>query len=373
MEVGSNVAPQRDPRSSVRSAHHHLESLDAFRGITIAGMILVNNPGNWERVYPTLVHADWNGCTLADLVFPFFIVILGVALSLAVSRRRQSGHQYARLYMRFARRALLLFALGFALNLVGARFALATVRIPGVLQRIAIVYLIAAVITLHTRPLVRAIIAGVLLIGHWAILRLAPMTPAETIASVIDHAAFGAHLLLPTGDPEGLLGTLSAVASALIGSLAGEWLRSTSSAGAKIRALVVAGAALAVGGYAWSFVLPLNKSLWTGSYALFTTGLAFLAFALCYWLIDVRHDRQWAQPLVWLGLNPLAIYFLAELTGLLLEMTSAKTILYWSMLRPAVDPPLGEMATSLVFAGLTVAFWTVVAGLMFRRGIRVQV
>jgi predicted acyltransferase len=357
----------------MKSAHDHLESLDAFRGITIAGMILVNNPGNWDRVYPTLLHADWSGCTLADLVYPFFMVILGVALPFALSRRRQSGHRYQRLYARFVRRGLLLFGLGFLLNLVAASFVFSAVRIPGVLQRIAIVYVVAAVITLHARPRLRVVIAAGLVLAHWGILRLTPMTPADTVAATIDRAVFGTHTLLPSGDPEGILGTLSAVASALIGSVAGEWLREARSAGSTLVALITAGAALTIAGYAWSFVLPLNKPLWTGSYAVFTAGLALIALAFCYWVIDLRGYRGWARPFVWLGLNPLAIYFLAELVGHLLDMSNAKTVIFWSGLRPAIHPPLDEMATSLVFAVLTVAFWTAVAGILFRRGIRIQV
>jgi predicted acyltransferase len=357
----------------VKSAHHHLESLDAFRGITIAGMILVNNPGNWDRVYAPLLHADWDGCTLADLVYPFFLVILGVALPFALSRRRESGHQVRRLYARFVRRAALLFALGFVLNLVAVQFSWPTVRIPGVLQRIAIVYLFAALITLHVRLRARAVIAAALLIGHWLVLRLAPLTPKETIAAVIDRAVFGAHILAPVGDPEGLLGTMSATASALIGSVAGEWMRTASTAGERIRGLATGGAALVGAGVLWSFALPLNKPLWTGSYALFTAGLALLAFAWCFWAIDVRHVRGWARPFVWLGLNPLAVYFLSELVGHILDLTNAKTVIYWGWLRPMAMPTLSDTSTSFVFALLTVTMWTVVAGVMYRRGVRVQV
>jgi predicted acyltransferase len=357
----------------VKSARHHLESLDAFRGIAIAGMILVNNPGNWDRVYPPLLHADWDGCTLADLVYPFFIVILGVALPFALSRRRESGHEARRLYGRIARRAALLFALGLILNLVAVEFSWATVRIPGVLQRIALVYVIAALMTLHARPRARAIIAIALLLAHWIILRLSPLTPKETIAGAIDRAMFGTHILAPTGDPEGLLGTASAAASALIGTVAGDWIRSASTARERIRGLVVGGAALAGAGFVWSFALPFNKPLWTGSYTLFTAGLALLAFAWCFWAVEVRNVRGWSRPFVWLGLNPLAVYFLSELVGHVLDLTNAKTVIFWYWLRPATTPPLSDMATSLLFAVLTVTLWTVVAGTMYRRGVRVQV
>jgi len=358
----------------VRSARHHLESLDAFRGITIAGMIVVNNPGNWERVYAPLLHADWNGCTLADLVYPFFIVILGVALPFALNRRRASGHEVRRLYVRFARRAVLLFGLGFLLNLVAARFSFATVRVPGVLQRIAIVYFFAAAIALHLKPHQRAGVAIALLAAHTLLLALAPMTPTATVAARIDRAVFGAHTLTPIGpDPEGVLGTLTAITSALICTLAGDWLRRESAPPSRIAGLLAGGGTLVVAGYAWSFVLPLNKPLWTGSYVLFTGGLAIVCIAISYAIIDVLDIRTWARPFVWLGVNPLAIYFLAEFVGHLLESTGAKTWLYWTELRTAVTPPLGEAQTSLLFAVLTIVTWTIVAGVMYRRGVRVQV
>ena len=337
-------------------------------------MIVVNNPGNWDRVYAPLLHADWNGCTIADLVYPFFIVILGVALPFALSRRRASGHEIRRFYGRFARRAVLLFGLGFLLNLVAARFSLSAVRVPGVLQRIAVVYFVAAAIALHLKPHQRAGVAVALLAVHTLLLTLAPMTPTATVATRLDRAVFGAHTLTPVGpDPEGVLGTLTAIASALIGTLAGDWLRRESAPLPRIGGLLAGGAALAVGGYAWSFVLPLNKPLWTASYTLFTGGLAIVGLALSYAIIDVVAIRAWARPFVWLGVNPLAIYFLAEFVGHLLDSTGAKTWLYWTELRSIVMPPLGESQTSLLFAVLTIVIWTVVAGVMYRRGVRVQV
>jgi predicted acyltransferase len=235
------------------------------------------------------------------------------------------------------------------------------------------VYVIAAVITLHTSPPVRVAIVGALVAGHWAILRLAPMTPTGTIEATIDRAIFGTHILLPSGDPEGALGTLSAVASALVGSLAGERLRIAPNAKGTVSSLLLGGTLLAIGGYLWSFALPFNKPLWTGSYAIYTAGLAVVALAVCYWIVDVRGYGQWARPFIWLGLNPLAIYFLAELAGHLMDIFNVKTALYWGVLRPAIHPPLDEMATSFVFAGLTVALWIAVAGVMFRRDIRIQV
>ena len=356
----------------MRPGQHHVESLDAFRGLTIAGMILVNNPGTWDAVYSPLVHQDWNGCTFADVVFPFFIVILGVALPFALARRKRSGQELHSVYVRIVRRAVLLFAFGFILNLVAAQFSWTVVRIPGVLQRIALVYLVAAPITLHTSPRVRAFIALALVAVHTFVLRFEPLTPRATIAAAIDHAVFGKHLLVPLFDPEGLLGTLSSVASALIGTVAGDWLRSEASNRRHAVGLFAGGAALTIAGWLWSITLPLNKPLWTGSYAVFTSGLGLIALAICYVTIDVANVRGWARPFVWLGVNPLAVYFLAELVSHVFDLTTIKTTLYWGLLRPATHR-LSDPAASLLFAVITVAVWTTIAGAMYRRGVRVQV
>jgi predicted acyltransferase len=276
-------------------------------------------------------------------------------------------------HRRIVRRAVLLFALGFVLNLVAAQFSWATVRIPGVLQRIALVYVVTALITLHAPARVRAALAVALPLVHWAILAMAPLTPRGTIAATIDHAAFGRHLLLSTYDPEGLLGTLSAVASALVGTLAGDFLREAHDDRVHALGLTGAGAALAGIGWLWSYALPLNKPLWTGSYTAFTAGLALIAFAACYALIEIWGVHAWARPFVWLGVNPLAIYFLAELVSHIFDLTTAKTTLYWGLLRPLTLHQLGDPSTSLLFAVITVAVWTAVAGAMYRRGVRVQV
>ncbi len=374
----------------MKTARHHLASLDAFRGMAIAGMILVNNPGSWNAVFPPLRHADWNGCTFADLVFPSFIFILGVAMSFAFSRRLASGHETVEMYRRIVRRAASLFGLGLILNAVAAYPALDALRIPGVLQRIGLVYLLTAVILLHADAGRRAAIAVALVAGHWALLTLVPfaghaagtLTPEINLAGYLDRLVFGRHTLASFGDPEGLLGTLPAVATALAGTLAGQWMRDADSPRRRLIGLVTGGSIAIAAGLAWSTALPLNKALWTGSYALFTAGFAALAFAACYWIIDVQAVGWWARPFVWLGLNPLAVYFLSELTGHLLdqpwlriagEATDPKTWLYWELLDPLVGGRLEEMGMSLLFALLTLAVWTAVAGLLYRRGVRIHV
>jgi predicted acyltransferase len=363
---------------------HRLASLDVFRGLAVAGMILVNNPGNWGTTFETVTHADWNGCTLADLVFPAFIFILGASMPFAFARRVEAGAVRRTLYRRIATRAASLIALGLVLNVVAAAPHVTAMRLPGVLQRIGLVYLIAALIVMHSRWPARAATAAVLLLGHWALLA-APfaggLAPGHNLASTIDRAVFGGHLLNATGDPEGLLGTLPAVAGALLGSLAGNWLRRDEPDAVRIGGLSCAGAAAVVVGLLWTSVLPLNKALWTGSFVLVTSGIACLALAVCYLRVDVQGDRRWAAPFLWLGFNPLAIYFLAELCAHLLDApwppgaaqpTTLRALAYWSALRPMV-PDLPDEWLSLAFAVGAVACWTSVAGVLYRRGIRIQV
>lgn len=374
----------------MKAARHHLASLDAFRGLAIAGMILVNNPGSWNSVFPPLLHADWNGCTFADLVFPSFIFIVGAAMPFAFSRRLASGDETAEMYRRILRRSASLFGFGLILNAAAAYPVLAALRIPGVLQRIAIVYLAAAAILLHAGWRQRLAIAIALVGAHWAIVALVPFGghAAGTLASdanlsgFVDRLVFGRHTLTAFGDPEGLLGTLPSVATALFGTLAGEWMRDADSEARRAAGLVAGGSMAVVGGLLWSLALSFNKALWTGSYALFTAGIASLAFAACYWVIDVKAIDWWARPFVWLGLNPLAIYFLSELTSHLLdrpwlrvagETMDLKTWLFWELIDPLVGGRLEEMGVSFVFALLTLAAWTAVAGLLYRRGVRIHV
>jgi predicted acyltransferase len=368
---------------------HHLASLDAFRGITIAGMILVNNPGNWNAVFESLTHADWDGCTLADLVFPFFIFIMGAAMTFAFGRRAGHGHTRRDLYRRIARRAAWLIVLGLVLNVVASFPSVGSMRIPGVLQRIGVVYALAAVIFLQTTPSQRAVTVAILVLGEWALLIWVPfghggagLARQHNLAGFIDRAVFGRHILMSTGDPEGMLATLPAVGTALLGSFAGDWLRREQSAAARVRALVFGGLAAALIGLLWAAVLPPNKSLWTGSFVALTAGLAALALAWCYILIDVWGYRAWARPFLWLGFNPLAIYFLSEFVGHVLEQpwlriagtpTSPKTWLFWEAVRPSLESRVREEWVSLVYALLAVTIWTAVAGLFYRRRWRLQV
>jgi predicted acyltransferase len=371
----------------VNTVRQHIDSLDVFRGLAVAAMILVNNPGNWGAVYPPLVHANWDGATLADLVFPSFVFIIGVTLPFTFAQRRAHAGS-ARLLRNILTRGVLLFVLGLLLNAVDGFPALSAVRVPGVLQRIALSYVLATVIVLGTGPSIWLAAAVVLLGIHWAILVWVPfggfpagtMTPEHNVAGYIDAAVFGRHLLTQAHDPEGLLGTLSTAATILAGSLAGAWLRATNRPSRRFIGLLAGGTAALALGVMWAMVLPQNKSLWTGSYAMTTAGIAALIFALCYYAVDLR-GAKWLAPFVWLGVNPLAIYFLSELARHLLDYawiqqegrrTSLKDVFFWRYVVRAFGD-LGGPRSSLAFALLFAAFWIAVAGALYRRGIRIRV
>jgi predicted acyltransferase len=373
----------------VKVAAHHVESLDVFRGVTVAAMILVNNPGDWGAVFPPLLHAYWTGWTLADLVFPWFIFIMGIAMPFAFARRHERGHAIEHLYLRIGRRVALLIVLGLIVNAISAWPAISPLRFPGVLQRIALSYLIAAVVVLHFDPAVWGIVAAALLLGHWALLTLVPfggypagtLTPEHNVARYVDTVVFGRHILTIPIDPEGLIGTSSAAATALVGALTGELLRRAASDRARVVRLVLFGLPMTALGWMWSHVLPVSKPLWTGSYVCGVTGLAMFMLALMYFIVDMRGLRSWARPFLWLGVNPLAIYFLSEVVGNLLDDAwtlrsgarfAPKEWLFWRVLEPAFRSRPAEWA-SFAFAVGFVAVWVAVAGVLYQRRIRIQV
>lgn len=361
-----------------------VESLDVFRGFTIFAMIAVNNPGDWSTVFPPLVHAYWHGCTFADVVFPWFLFIMGFAMPFAFARRRGRGHAPAELYRRIATRVVLLILLGLVLNAAAGAQAAAPLRFPGVLQRLAIAYLLTALAVLHLRPVSWIAGAALVLIGHWAVLALVPfggypagsIGPAHNLAGYLDAIVFGRHAMMTPIDPEGLLGTLPAAATSLLGAAAGEMMRRSSSPAARLRMLCAGGAIALAIGLAWSRVLPLNKHLWTGSFVLVTAGLAMTALGLTYLLVDVRRLRSWTRPFTWLGVNPLATYCCSELVGHVLDAgwmrTTPKAWLFWGVLQPALRFRYAAW-TSLAFAVAFASFWTCFAGVLYHRGIRVQV
>lgn len=315
-----------------------LLSLDAFRGATIAGMILVNNPGSWSHIYPQLEHAAWNGWTFTDLIFPFFLWIVGVSMTLSYAKRLEAGADTRTLLMHTFRRAAIIFGLGLFLNgfpfglLFGHHFDLSSMRIPGVLQRIAVCYLIGSAIYLHTNLVgqVRWIIG--LLAVYWVAMKVIPvpgfgpgiLEPTGNLCWYIDSNLLSGHTWtgapVPGFDPEGIFSTLPAIATTLFGVLTGRWLRTDKTPEEKTGWMFVAGNVMLLLGAILDIWLPINKNLWTSSYSVFMAGWALICFAVFYWLIDVNGLTKWATPLIIYGMNAIAVFVLSGVIARLLTL-----------------------------------------------------
>jgi predicted acyltransferase len=365
---------------SAARASRRVVALDAFRGLTIAAMILVNNPGSWNDAYGPLTHAEWNGWTLADLIFPFFLFIVGVAIHVSLADRSSRGAGHVSL--RILRRTLLLFGLGIVLNALTDFDGLATLRIPGVLQRISLCYLAASVVSLVAGPRFQSAVLVGLLAGYWALLEFVPvpgagagrLDPEHNLAAYLDRRIFGeGHLYHQTWDPEGLLSTMPAIATTLFGVLAGRWLFGKRPPWQTTLGLTVAGAlAVAVGEW-WSLWLPINKNLWTSSYAIFAAGMASMLFGFCYWLVDVKQVRRPVRPLVVFGVNSIAVYVLSMAVGEVLE----RITLHGENLRVRICETLftwwaSPEAASLLFAVSYVLVWLGVMEVFYRKRIFIK-
>ncbi|UCF06230.1 MAG: DUF5009 domain-containing protein [bacterium] len=312
-----------------------LASLDAFRGLTIAAMILVNNPGSWSYVYAPFRHAGWHGWTFTDLIFPFFLFIVGVAIAFALGKKLEVGIRKRSLYIKVIRRTLILFALGLFLNAF-PHFELSALRIPGVLQRIAICYLIATVIFLNSTWKGQFAWAIGLLLFYWAIMEWIPVPGLGTglyekgsnLAAYIDNLLLKDHMWseTKTWDPEGLISTIPAVSTTLFGVLTGHWLRSSKTPLEKTVWLLVMGSVAVLVGAWWHIWLPINKNLWTSSYSVFMAGLALICLGISYICIDVHGSKKWIQPALVFGMNAITVYVLAGVVARLLNVTKVATV-----------------------------------------------
>lgn len=294
-------------------------SLDVFRGLTIAGMILVNSPGDGQHTYWPLQHAAWNGWTPTDLVFPFFVFMVGITTAFSTASRAARGAKPAALIRHTFVRALVIFALGLGLAAISTRHW-GDLRWPGVLQRIAVAYAITSLMALTSGRRAWLTTCIGLLVGYWAIMRFVPvpgvgaghLDPQNNLAAFIDRALVPGRLYRRTWDPEGILSTLPAIGTCLLGLLTGDWLRREPGPWRRLAILVGAGAALTIAGVVLDPFFPINKNLWTSTYVLFTAGLAMLLLAACYYLVDVKGWRRWATPFLVFGMNALAVYVLSE-------------------------------------------------------------
>lgn len=372
-------------------------SLDVFRGITIAAMTLVNEPGTWNAVYPPFAHAEWHGATPADLVFPFFLFIVGVAVAFALGKRKDEGKSGREIYFKIIKRSVLLFAIGVLLEIfpfyniwTANWFEPSTLRILGILQRIAICYLVASLIFLHTNWKRQAMIVVAILFVYWALMMLirVPGCDVTTIndkacnlAAYIDQTILGTNHIWEQSkvlDPEGLLSTLPAIATTLLGVLTGQWLRSGRANTWKFGGMLLSGISLATAGWIWSFWFPLNKSLWTSSFVVFTAGLALCLLAVSYWLVDIKGYRKWSTPFMIFGSNAIALFVGTTIVGKILETaelaaSNDKTILLQEKIfnvvfLPLADPASASLlyATSFVFISLLV-LWPLYSRRIFIR------
>lgn len=353
-----------------------LESLDAFRGLTIAGMILVNNGTGPDR-YSPLRHAEWHGWTPTDLVFPSFLLIAGAAIPLAFSKRTERGDSTNSLVVKILRRTLLIFAIGLLMNAFPGFWPR---RIPGVLQRIALCYMAASFLFLFLSR--RALVAttAVLLLGYWAVMTLVPvpgvgagdLSRPNNLAAWVDRAVLSGHLYKPDYDPEGLLSTLPAIATTLIGVLTGLWFLNARPTAEKVAGVFAAGTVLLVLGAWWGMVFPINKALWTSSFALYSAGWSLLLLGLFGWLVEVEGARRWAWPFLVFGANPLAAYVFSGLLMSMMSKTlvagpsgqeiSVRALIYEQGFASWAEPSLA----SFLFALSYVLVWLLLMAILYR-------
>ena len=364
-------------------------------------MIMVNNPGSWSHVYAPLLHAKWHGWTITDLVFPFFLFIVGVAVVLAFENRLAKGIERNHLVKRVIRRSIILFGLGLFLMAypfvtfspeLGWSEYVVRLRIMGVLQRIAICYLVVSLLYLYASTRTQVIVSVVFLAGYWLAMTLIPVpgygagqleTPAGTLSAYVDRAVLGSdHLWAGANrewEPEGLLSTLPAIVTTLLGVWAGRILASPREELERVMLLLVNGALLIAAGYVWDWFFPINKSLWTSSYTLFTGGQAFAFLGLCYYFIDLKGFERWSKPFVAYGVNAITVYMASEVLAKTLYLIkvpdgaggeiSLSGLIYESIFSAMLPPKPASLAYAIVW----IVGWYAVLALMYRRKIFIKI
>ncbi len=350
-----------------------LLSLDVFRGITIAGMILVNNPGSWSHIYPPLEHAAWHGWTPTDLIFPFFLFIIGVAMPYSFSRRLAQGKTKGALALHVIYRSSVLIALGMLLTGIPT-FDYSHKLFLDVLQRIGVIYLISGLLYLVTRPLGQAITTIACLVIYWLLMFLVPVP------------GYGAGVLAPDGNvwqyvdnlliagwhyhAEGVLSIIPSISTVLLGALTGFWLRLPDrSAFEKATVLFVAGNVGLVLGLILDAWFPINKLLWSSSYVLFTAGFALNLFGVCYWLLDIKGIRGWATPFVIFGMNAITVFFLSGLMAKFMEIWGIQAPVYQTLFASWLSP----INASLAFAVCYVLLWLGVMTVLYKKRVFIKI
>jgi predicted acyltransferase len=382
-----------------------LVSLDVFRGVTVAGMILVTNPGTYSAVYWPLLHANWNGWTLTDMIFPSFLFIVGVAMTLSFAARTARGETRRSLALHLLQRAVILVLIGLFLNAF-PYFDLHTLRIPGVLQRIALCYLGGGLLYLALMPkagsdsgsstrrrvLILTTVVVALVAGYWLTLRFAPvpgfgpdrLDSLGNLGAYIDRTVFTTRHMWPYGttagygvtfDPEGLLTTLPATANLLVGLLAGETLRTKQSGARKVIGFALTGLVLLLAGLALNSLLPVNKKIWTSTFVILSSGFSLMALAACYWIVDLRRWRRWALPALVFGTNAILAFALTNIITALTDVIhvhpglSLHQWLHETLFLPWLNPVNSSLAYALMLVGINLA----IVSLFYRKRIFLRI
>jgi predicted acyltransferase len=383
--------------------------------MTIAGMLLVNDPGSWSAIYPPLEHATWNGWTPTDLIFPFFLFIVGITTHLSLDARRARGDDEGALIRQIIRRGLLIFLAGFLVNgfpyftwgavdgIANPTFLERVVdrlyhwRIMGVLQRIGLAYMFAALLSFKTTLKQQVVIITTLLFGYWFAMTLVPVPPngflgidvlgnaPETLAAyfdrlLLDWGKYGNHLWVSsrTWDPEGPFSTIPAIATAMLGVICGRWIGSPRPLSERLAGMFAVGSIAMMAGLMWHWSFPINKSLWTSSYVLFTAGMAAVALATCMWIIDEHRITAWTKPFVIYGMNPIVAFVGSGVAARLIysifkvqsggESIPLETWIYRTFYASWLD----ARNASLLFAVTFVLVWLGILWVLYRRRIFVK-
>ncbi len=356
-------------------------SVDIFRGLTIVLMILVNTPGTWSNVYAPFLHAKWHGYTPTDLVFPFFLFIVGTSIVFAYRNKKADSSAYKKIVIR----TLKLIGLGLFLGAFTIAFPFIKdfeeIRFPGVLQRIGVVFFFASIFFLNFKWKTLIWICVTLLVGYWLLMGYVPVNGVAStferapnnLANYVDLNVLGTHMWKEDYDPEGLLSTIPAVCSSLLGIFTGLIL--TSKQSEKIRLMVGIGGSLLIVGHLWDFIFPINKALWTSSFVLVTAGWANMILALIYYITDVR-KIHFGSVFRYAGANAITVYFLSSFITKLfysIKVTEDTSLHAWLFQNIFVHDFMSASTSSLLYGLSVVAFYVLLAYVLYKRKIFIKV
>ncbi len=395
MATSQTLTKTAPPRSdAMKPPSERLTSIDIFRGLAVAGMVLVDNPGSDDLACWPIKHAQWNGWTPADFIFPSFLFLVGVSMVYSFAARLRRGESRQHILLHAFKRSLILIAIGIVVNaspIIG--LDLHTWRFEGVLQRIAVCYFIAAILVLWSDRRGQLIALFACLVGYWAIMRFVPvpgfgvpgrdipfMDPDRNLVAWLDRALFPGRLYNGTRDPEGIISNSPAIATALMGVLTGQWLRSAASPRTKVLRMMIFGTLGLVAGLVWNRWFPINKNLWTSSFVLLTGGFALVFLAFLYWVIEIRNWRgAWTMPFLVFGMNSIAAFVADSLVygpGYTFTVTGAGgTTMNWHEAAQAklMTLGLGPPNASLLYSLAAVLFCWTLLWLLWRKRIFLKI